>query len=65
MTPTAGVIPQPVLRRLTLTMTGWRWDGSRWHRGAEVLTEEAVDALNPQTWAACVRRWRAAASAMH
>jgi hypothetical protein len=66
MTPAAAVIPPAVLRRLTLSLLGWRFTGGVWAGPTgPLLTEEAVDAMSPRRWAACVRRWRASAGALN
>jgi hypothetical protein len=63
MTPAAQVIPPPVLRRLLLSLWGWRFAEGIWSRGGQRLTEEQVDTMSARRWAAFIRRW--ATSAMN
>jgi hypothetical protein len=59
------VIPTPVLRRLTLSLLGFRFSSGLWVLGDDLLSEEAVDRMSPQTWERWIGRWMTAASAMN
>jgi len=41
------ITPPPLVRRLTLSLLGWRFDAGVWSLGTQTLTEEAVDTVAP------------------
>ncbi len=47
--------PDP--RRTALASIGFRWQGNMWRRGRVVLSDAAIDAMEPRAWAQCLRRW--------
>ncbi len=47
--------PDP--RREALAQIGFRWMASAWRRGWVVLTDDAIDAMDADTWAQGLRRW--------
>jgi hypothetical protein len=61
MTPTTGRIPPPILRRLCLSLGGWRFRDGVWILGRQRLSEEQVDAMSPRRWARLIRPWATSA----
>ncbi len=59
------VIPSPVLRRLTLSLLGWRFAAGVWSLEGHTLTEEDVDRMSAQAWQAFVRLELVSAGAMN
>jgi hypothetical protein len=57
----AAVVPVAVQRRLLLALVGYRWDGARYQRGDQSISEQQLDAMDEAAWEAFLLPWLASA----